>query len=103
MVREVTGRLAPGGVAVFTTHSLDALPHFTAEVPAGEVRRAMTDRGFAYVPYPWSTDHSYGLTFHEPALVEERVAALAPHPMRRVLHEHQGWGELQDVWAFART
>lgn len=106
MVREVTARLTEGGVAVFTTHPVEAgetLGTPDGDVTAADVSAALAARGFYYVPYPHSADGSYGLTFITPEHLEATVESSAAHPMRKVLHHHQGWDAFQDVWAFART
>jgi SAM-dependent methyltransferase len=91
MVAATSARLAPGGVLALTTLQPDRAPLFDDVQATG----AATDPdGFTYVPYPHSTDGSYGLAFASPAFVQGAIG------LEVVAHRQRGWDDLQDLWAF---
>lgn len=97
----VSRSLNPGGVFVFTSHSPDCVERdFNEEwVSARASVRADLERtGYAYVPYAYSADGSYGLTAQTAERIEHDLGEVG---LRPVLHLPAGW-EYQDVHVYVR-
>ncbi len=94
--------LAPGGVAVFTTHGRYVADRLRSDQPEYDyglserqrdvLLQSFDDGGFGYQDY--RPDGGYGLSLSRPSWVLRR---LEPRPLE-VMHLHErGWGQHQDL------
>lgn len=100
--------LEPGGIALFTTHgrrSLEAIERYGSEYPAmrTELEEQITNEGIAFVPYRFSLDGDYGMTWHAEGHVRARMKAMHGDSVKLLYFEPHGLDGHQDVWAFQRA
>jgi SAM-dependent methyltransferase len=107
-LRLIGEALAPGGIALFTTHgsrSLDVIerygPGYRELEP--ELRRRFASEGIAFVPYPFSLGESYGMTWHSLGYVTARMRTLHGPSLELVSHEPHGLDGHQDVFVFRKS
>jgi hypothetical protein len=70
---------------------------------APEVASGLIAQGAAYVPYPHHRRGDYGVAFHDPARLVERVAAATGRSVELVAHEPGAWDGMQDYVAVRLT
>jgi SAM-dependent methyltransferase len=110
-------RLAPGGVAVVTTHGELSAALIEGEpkavkafvlVPANygltqsdadAVLDAYRRDGFGYADYPQCRTPGYGISVASPEWVRRRLKEVG---VQEVFFAPQGWDNHQDVWGFVR-
>jgi SAM-dependent methyltransferase len=102
-------RLAPGGLAVFTTHGElsirllagEQVGPWSGDYNMGEKATAMAvaarRTGFAFGHYG-DTDDPFGLSVSTPEWVRDRVAAVSG--LAFVSFSREGWFGHQDVWTY---
>lgn len=114
LLRLFARSLAPGGLAVFTTHGERAARKMLrGEIDYGIAREqlaaavgAFRESGYGFTPYPdvsaygVASDAGYGisLTSHEWV----RAEAARAGTLRELFFEPHGWDEHQDVFGFVR-
>jgi SAM-dependent methyltransferase len=98
--------LAPGGIALFTTHGRWAVEHpelygLEYKARSQEIAAAVQARGIAYLRYPFVPD-DYGMTWHSRAFIETIMERLHEGRVAPVLFKPRGLDGHQDVFAFQR-
>jgi len=106
-LRAMGDSLADGGIVMFTTHGRYSSEHvglYGAELEArgDEIRRAVRERGIAYVRYSFAPD-DYGVTWHSRPFIEQTMADLHGDSITPLLFRPQGLDGHQDVFAFQRV
>jgi SAM-dependent methyltransferase len=107
MLRLFGESLTPGGIALFTTHgqwSLENPGTYGAEYEerGAEIRRAVEERGIAFLRYPFVSGDNYGMAWHSREYIEAKMEELHEGRMRLLMFEPQGLDAHQDVFAFQR-
>jgi len=98
--------LAPGGIAMFTSHGRWALEHLDLygpeyEARSEEIAAAVEARGIAYLRYPFAPD-DYGMTWHSKVFIETTMQRLHAGHVAPLLFKPHGLDGHQDVFAFRR-
>jgi len=99
--------LRPGGLALLSTHGLSTLGHLDAYGPAwpsmrGEIEAQLASKGGAFLPYP-GLDPSYGLAWHDPAMLTARIRELGGPMVASVDVLERGLEEHQDLYLIQRA
>jgi SAM-dependent methyltransferase len=107
MLRVLGESLAPGGIALFTTHgqwSLENPETYGAEYEerSEEIRRAVEANGIAFLRYPFVSGDDYGMTWHSREYIETKMEELHEGRMRPLMFKPRGLDGHQDVFAFQR-
>jgi len=98
--------LAPGGIALFTSHGRWAVEHPDVygpeyEARSEEIEAAVAARGIAYLRYSFAPD-DYGMTWHSRAFIETTMQQLHEGRVAPLLFKPHGLDGHQDVFAFQR-
>jgi SAM-dependent methyltransferase len=107
LLRLLGKALAPRAIAMFTTHgrrSIEEIGRYGEEYERmrAEVARSVAERGFAFVPYPYSLRGDYGMTWHSEEYIRRKMRALHDDRLKLLLFKPHGLDDHQDVFAFQR-
>ena len=99
--------LAPGGIAMFTTHGRWSVEHAGLygteyEDLSEDIEAALQAHGIAYIRYPF-TPEDYGITWHSKSFIETTIARLHGGQVIPLLFKPRGLDDHQDVFAFQRV
>lgn len=116
LLRLFARHLAPGGVAVFTTHGDHVARRMreegaTYDLPAASaaaIADSYARTGQGYHDYPRGQGYfdfhpagrGYGVSVTSPAWVREQAASVGP--LEEVYFKERGWSNQQDVFAFVK-
>jgi len=106
LVRLFVRHLAPGGLAVFTTHGDFAAQRvlrreFDYSIPEDQIERLVRDYkqdGYGFAGY--AGEQKWGVSLTSSEWIRARVAELGG--MREVYFKEHGWDNHQDVFGFVR-
>jgi SAM-dependent methyltransferase len=106
-LRLLGASLAPGGIAMFTTHGRWAVEHLDLygpeyEARSEEIEAALDARGIAYVRYPFAPN-DYGMTWHSRTFIDATMQRLHDGQVAPLLFKPHGLDDHQDVFAFERV
>ena len=99
----LTSALAPSGLLIFTTHgpwSLDASSCYPTEFMGKreEIEANLTRSGIHFMPYSYSRDGTYGLTWETPEFVTDLFARHSR--VEQLLFQKKGLESFQDVYVY---
>jgi SAM-dependent methyltransferase len=105
-VEALAATLAPSGLLMFSTQGTSCLQHldwyghdFASR--RDEFVRGLDAGGAGWVPYP--RHRGYGITIHDRAALEARLADALGDSLRLVRFAERGWDAHQDVWTYQRA